>query len=224
VTSLTQDGFPAFGAGFQVSMIGEITRRALQAVWFQKWFVHRTLRPEAFGGLVHFQLTQGRYPFLHPDILTSPALPLVFAQNRTYFHPQAFPEGSPLHPSYGSGHATIAGACVTLLKAFYDKSTPIRDLFTPQVAAPDGLSLTDYTGPDVAQMTVGGELNKLASNVARGRNIAGVHWHSDAVESLLLGEQVAIVLLQDVKQTLNESRTGGFRFTFHDFNGNPVSI
>jgi hypothetical protein len=65
-------------------------------------------------------------------------------------------------------------------------------------------------------MTVGSELNKLASNVARGRNIAGVHWHSDAVESLLLGEQVAIAVLQDVKQTLNEFRTGDFRFTFHE--------
>jgi len=225
VTSRTQAGFGTLGAGFQVSMIGEVTRRALQAVWFQKWFVHRTLRPEAFGGLVHFQLTQGRYPFLHSDILTSPALPLVFEQNRTYFHPQAFPEGSPLHPSYGSGHATIAGACVTLLKAFYDESTRIVDLFTPQVAAPDGLSLTEYTGPDVTQMTVGSELNKLASNVARGRNIAGVHWHSDAVQSLLLGEQVAIAVLQDVKQTLNEFRTGGFtQFTFHDFQGNVVTI
>jgi hypothetical protein len=112
-----------------------------------------------------------------------------------------------------------------LLKAFYDESTHIVDLFAPQVAAPDGLSLTDYTGPDVTQMTVGGELNKLASNVARGGNIAGVHWHSDAVLSLLLGEQVAIALLQDNKQTLNEFRTGGFgNFTFHDFNGNPVSI
>jgi hypothetical protein len=226
VTSRTQVGFATLGAGaFDVSVIGEITRRALQAIWFQKWFVHRTLRPEAFGGLVHFQLTRGRYPFLHPDILTSPALPLVFAQHGTYFLPQEFPEGSPLHPSYGSGHAAIAGACATLLKAFYDESTRIVDLFTPQVATPDGLSLTDYTGPDVTQMTVGSELNKLASNVAIGRGIAGVHWHADAVQALLLGEQVAIAVLQDVKQTLNEFRTGGFQhFTFHDFKGNPVSI
>ena len=225
VTSRTQAGFPTLGAGFIVAMLGEVSRRALQAQWAQKWLVHRALRPEAFGGLVHFQKTKGRYPFLHPDILTSPALPLVFKQNGTYLLPQEFPEGSPLHPSYGSGHATIAGACATLLKAFFDETTKITSLFAPQVAAPDGLSLTNYTGADVGQMTVGSELNKLASNESRGRNIAGVHWHSDAIQSMFLGEQVAISLLQDVKQTLNEFRTGGFtNFTFHDFNGNLVSI
>jgi hypothetical protein len=206
-TSRTQAGFPTLGAGFIVAMLGEVSRRALQAQWVQKWLVHRVLRPEAFGGLVHFQKTQGRYPFLHPDILTSPALPLVFQQNNTYLLPIAFPEGSPLHPSYGSGHATIAGACATLLKAFFDETTPITAKFAPQVPAPDGLSLTNYTGSDVGQMTVGSELNKLASNESRGRNIAGVHWHSDAVASMFLGEQVAISLLQDVKRTLNEFRT-----------------
>ncbi len=32
--------------------------------------------------------------------------------------PMAFQEGSPMHPSYGAGHATVAGACVTILKAY----------------------------------------------------------------------------------------------------------
>jgi hypothetical protein len=224
-TSRTQDGFPTLGAGFIVAMLGEVSRRALQAQWVQKWLVHRNLRPEAFGGLVHFQKTRGRYPFLHRDILDSPALPLVFQRNGTYLLPQTFPEGSPLHPAYASGHATIAGACATLLKAFFDETTKITSLFTPQVPSPDGLSLVDYTGADADQMTVGSELNKLASNEARGRHIAGVHWHSDGVEAMLLGEQVAITLLEDVKQTLNEFRTGGFRnFIFHDFSGRLVSV
>ena len=224
-TSRTQEGFPTLGAGFIVAMLGEVSQRALQAQWVQKWLVHRVLRPEAFSGLVHFQMTQGRYPFLHRDILNSPALPLVFERNGTYLLPQTFPEGSPLHPAYASGHATIAGACATLLKAFFDETTKITSLFTPQVPTPDGLSLVDYTGADADQMTVGSELNKPASNEARGRHIAGVHWHSDGVEAMLLGEQVAIALLQDVKQTLNEFRTGGFsEFTFHDFQGNVVNI
>lgn len=34
--------------------------------------------------------------------------------------PMAFPEGSPMHASYGAGHATVAGACVTILKAFFE--------------------------------------------------------------------------------------------------------
>ncbi len=33
--------------------------------------------------------------------------------------PMAFPEGSPMHPAYGAGHATVAGACVTVIKAFF---------------------------------------------------------------------------------------------------------
>jgi hypothetical protein len=224
-SSRTQEGFPTLGAGFIVAMLGEVSRRALQAQWTQKWLVHRNLRPEAFGGLVHYQLTQDRYPFLHRELLDSPALPRVLERNGTYLLPQTFPEGSPLHPAYGSGHATIAGACATLLKAFYDETTKITSLFTPQVPTPDGLSLVDYTGADVDRMTVGSELNKLASNEARGRHIAGVHWHSDGIEAMRLGERVAIALLEDVKQTLNEFRTGGFRnFTFHDFDGRVVSV
>ena len=39
--------------------------------------------------------------------------------------PMAFPEGSPMHPAYGAGHATVAGACVTILKAFFDTSAVI---------------------------------------------------------------------------------------------------
>ncbi len=37
----------------------------------------------------------------------------------------AFPEGSPTHPSYGAGHATVAGACVTILKAWFDHGRPL---------------------------------------------------------------------------------------------------
>ncbi len=37
-----------------------------------------------------------------------------------YLLPMAFPEGSPTHPAYGAGHATVAGACVTVLKAFFE--------------------------------------------------------------------------------------------------------
>jgi hypothetical protein len=62
-------------------------------------------------------------------------------------------------------------------------------------------------------------------NVAVGRNIAGVHWHSDALQSFLLGEQLAISILQDLKNTMNEFRTTtGNSFIFHDFRGNLVRI
>jgi len=85
----------------------------------------------------------------------------------------------------------------------------------------NGLALEVYIGADAGQMTVGGELNKIASNVANGRNIAGVHWRSDATESLQLGEQIAIGILKDQKACYNEI-FGGFSLT--KFDGTTVTV
>ncbi len=123
-----------------------------------------------------------------------------------------------MHPAYGAGHATVAGACVTILKALFNEDTPIAN---PVVPNNPGTNLIAYTGPDAGSLTVGGELNKLASNVAIGRNIAGVHWRSDGTESLKLGEKVAIEVLKDQKATFNEHSVS---FQFHDFDGNLVTI
>jgi hypothetical protein len=79
----------------------------------------------------------------------------------------------------------------------------------------------NQTGDDKDQMTVGGELNKLASNIAIGRNIAGVHWRSDGTESLFLGEQVAIAMLRDHRHVVNE-RFGGWELT--TFAGDKVVV
>src|SRR5687767_15534019 len=49
----------------------------------------------------------------------------------------------------------------------------------PLVSDAAGTSLIPYTGADAGSMTVGSELNKLAGNIAIGRNAAGVHWRSD---------------------------------------------
>ena len=73
-----------------------------------------------------------------------------------------------------------------------------------------------------APLTVLSELHKLASNVATGRNFAGVHWRTDAFWSLRLGEQVAACLLQDTLKMLNEDTSAGLSFT--GFNGQPVTI
>jgi hypothetical protein len=85
----------------------------------------------------------------------------------------------------------------------------------------DGLNLVPYSGPDAGDLTIGGELNKLASNVALGRNIAGVHWRSDATESLKLGEQVAIGILRDQKETYNEHFSS---FTLVKFDGTQIVV
>jgi hypothetical protein len=112
----------------------------------------------------------------------------------------------------------IAGACVTALKAFFHESFVIPG---PVVAADDGQSLVPYTGSDAGQITVGGELNKLANNVALGRDMAGAHWRSDAEQALRLGEKVAISILRDQRQTYNESFNG---FTFTRFNGEQITV
>jgi len=219
-----QDNFVEFGPSQLLTLLGEVSVRAHKAVWYQKWQVHRRLRPEEFGARVHFWKTdpvaRQRYP-ISTLINSSPAPDEIAGIYGTYFLPQAFPEGSPVHPAYGAGHATLAGACVTILKAWFDESQAYANFATPQQASRDGLSLISYNEADVAQMTIKSELNKLASNIAIGRDIAGVHWRSDYTESVYLGEQVGIQVLQDYGFTYNEDFVG---FGLNDFNGNQQLV
>ncbi|HEX6901547.1 MAG TPA: vanadium-dependent haloperoxidase [Thermoanaerobaculia bacterium] len=197
------------------ALLCEVASRALKVTWRKKWQVRR-LRPEAWGGLVHNQITSNRYPgVIDSRQLNSPAVARTFTRYGTYLLPQVFPEGSPTHPSYTAAHATVAGACVTILKALFNENTVIPN---PVVPAPDGLSLAPYTGP---ALTVGGELNKLASNVAIGRNLAGVHWRSDTRESMRVGEALAISILRDQRACCNEPFKG---FTFTRFDGTTVTV
>jgi hypothetical protein len=218
LSTSNQTGFGTFGAPHVKSIVAEVATRALHAVWFQKWFVHRTLRPEEFGGLVHNTLSGARTYPLHSDILKSQAVQEVFSKNGTYLMPHAFPEGCPQHPSYGQGHGTVAGACVTILKAFFDETFVIPNPVTPTT---DGLDLMPYTGSDAGQITVGGELNKVAANIAIGRNHGAVHWRFDYEASLPLGEAVAISILRDQRLCYNESFEG---FTFTKFDGTKITV
>ena len=79
------------------------------------------------------------------------------------------------------------------------------------------MALEEYEGT----LTVGGELDKLASNVAMGRVHAGVHWRSDAAAGLQLGEAVAISLLRDLRATYPEDFRG---FALTTFKGTPITI
>lgn len=216
--SANQDGFATFGFPHIATILCEVATRALKTVWNQKWFVHRRLRPEAFGERVDRTLYHGaNYP-VHPEILTSLSTQSRLGGYMTpgnAFLPMAFPEGCPTHPSYGAGHATVAGACATILKAWFNESTVIP---SPLIPDPTGLTLLPYTGDT---LTVGGELNKVATNVANGRNMAGVHWRSDTTESLKLGEAVAIAVLKDQKRSYNEIFNG---FSLTKFDGTTVTV
>ncbi|HEX6040345.1 vanadium-dependent haloperoxidase [Longimicrobium sp.] len=231
--SRTQVGFGTFGQPHLFQVLSEVLGRAIRAVWWQKWGVHRRLRPEEYGGRVHNQVrfnqtsgAEGRSYPLHPSIVTSltsgdlaPYFGSVGERFQSYLLPQAYPEGAPTHPAYGAGHATGSGAMVTILKAFFDEDTVIEN---PVEASPDGLTLVDYTPPvGEAPLTVGGELNKLAGNIAIFRNGAGVHWRSDYTESLPFGEAIAIGLLQEMSLGFNEDN--GF-FELTKFDGQKIRI
>jgi hypothetical protein len=200
-----QEGFATFGGPHILSLVTEVATRTLKAVWHQKWYVHRRLRPEAYGGLVDRVKTGGASYPIHSDILDSTAVDQAGVQYGSYLLPMAFPEGSPLHPAYSAGHATVAGACTTVLKAWFEESFPISELKrviapgqngpalgNPKIPADDGLTLIDYTGADKNQLTVGGELNKVAANIALGRNMGGVDWFTDYSESIFDGTQIVI--------------------------------
>jgi hypothetical protein len=188
---------------------------ALHAVWCQKWLVHRRIRPETFGGRIHNHVTgAAKYP-IHADVLNSDALQATFKARGNYLLPMPYPEGCPNHPSYPAAHAVTGGAGVTMLKAFFNESFVIP---SPVVPSDDGLTLVPYDGPP---LTVGGELNKLAANVSLGREACGVHYRSDGVEGMRLGEEIALSILRDVAATYNEQFPG---FSLTRFDGTPVTI
>jgi hypothetical protein len=102
-----------------------------------------------------------------------------------------------------------------MLKALFNESFVIPN---PVMPSDEGASLVPYTG---TSLTVGGELNKLASNIALGRDAAGVHYRSDGVEGIKLGEAIAISILQDTATLYNEVFPG---FSFTKYDGSPVMI
>ncbi|MFC7786539.1 vanadium-dependent haloperoxidase [Rossellomorea sp. GCM10028870] len=211
----TQIGFPTFGIPHILDFVTRAARPGLEAAWYQKWLVHRRLRPEEFGGRIHNKLIgKADYP-IHPDVLNSKAVEETYKKYGSYLLPQAYPEGCPTHPSYPAGHASFVGAMVTMLKALFNESFVIPD---PVVATSDGLSLDRYEGPP---LTVGGELNKLAYNIANGRDAAGVHYRASGINGFQLGESIAIGILRDYKATYNEKFEG---FTLTKFDGTTIKI
>jgi membrane-associated phospholipid phosphatase len=213
--SLSQSGFVTFGASDIVHLVASVANVALKASWFQKWLVHRRIRPEEFGGRLHVHAGRRRtYPF-HADVLNATVLERVQQKWGTHLLPHAYPEGCPTHPAYPGGHAVIAGACATVLKACFSESFVIPE---PVIARADGLAVAPYRA---TELTVGGELDKLAENASFGRNFGGIHWRSDASAGLALGEACAIEFLKEMKLAGSELFSG---FNLTTFDGQRVVI
>lgn len=241
-----QQGFATFGGPHILTLVTEVATRALKAVRFQKYNLHRRLRPEALGGLIDRFHGDKKNPlyvgvsqlyhmigktllkkigdeneiqnstFCDSGVSRSRDLDFENRKVSTLLLPMAFPEGSPMHPSYGAGHATVGGACVTVLKAFFDHGFELPFTY---VASDDGNTLKE--APHLHHtLTVEGELNKLCSNISIGRNWAGVHYFSDYYESILLGEKIALGILEEQKLTYSED----FSMTVPLFNGSTYRI
>ena len=208
-----EGGFVTFGGPDVLNMVATAGRMALTGAWYQKW-LHRKLRPEAFGGLVEQQRSGNADYGLHPDVMMSDAVAETINRQGNALLGQAYVEGSPTHPAYPAGHACVAGACTTVMKAFFDEDAIFPDAMQPSA---DGTTLIALD----EDLTVGGEINKLANNISIGRNAAGVHYRSDGEQGMLGGEQQAIGLLRDYSLTY-ATEFDGFYFT--KFDGTPVRI
>ncbi|MCI5131170.1 MAG: bromoperoxidase [Candidatus Electrothrix sp. EH2] len=239
-----QQGFAHFGGPHILSLVTEVATRALKAVRYQKFNVHRRMRPEVLAArLTRYKKLESTPTFKNSgldvddlkkmvdDNALQELLKMVEERNsgkdadhdpHNWLLPMAFPEGSPMHPSYGAGHATVAGACVTILKAFFDHGHPLtvagddKHAFIPHT---DG-SCLNRVKVEHGSLTVEGELNKLASNIAIGRDWAGVHYFSDYIESLRMGEQIAIGILEEQKLTYGEN----FSMTVPLYDGGSIRI
>ncbi len=213
-------GFALYGGPHILTLVTEVATRALKAVRYQKFNNHLRLRPEALAARIHRAIQiETDFPnigtmFSNLGAAIGPTVAEVTALNTaagqpTSLLPMAFQEGSPMHPSYGAGHATVAGACVTILKAFFDTSCLFvrrggQDIFSryqsgdsavEYTASANGSSLDEATGQPF--LSLEGELNKLAANISIGRNMAGVHYFSDYYDSLRMGEQIALGILEE---------------------------
>ncbi len=171
----------------------------------------------------------------------------AFDKSCNYLLPMAFPEGSPMHPAYGAGHATVAGGCVTMLKAFFemfedchsfkerklafkkwetDKNGKCFSKDMPIVYVPgeDGKKLekdNKFKDPENDDfLTIQGELDKLAANISIGRNMAGVHYYSDYYDSLRMGERIAVGILMEQAPTYGDY----METTFKSFDGDHITI
>ncbi|MEX0939952.1 MAG: hypothetical protein WDZ41_01175, partial [Candidatus Babeliales bacterium] len=227
------------------SAIFGVCQEALKHAWAHKWRGNRKLRPEAMAGLIHRAETTSTNLYNLSSLLFNdlagfnvlawtrnrneqqafiPNNPLPINEAQTYLLGLVYPEGSPAHPSYPAGHATIAGACSTIIKAFINDQALIKDYIAPVKPNPADpiqlISLTDMEGADA--LTVGSELDKLASNIALARDFAGVHYRSDGDKGILLGEKIALNYLRDHARIYTEQGFNGFELTKR--NGQRVRI
>ncbi|CAM9112449.1 unnamed protein product, partial [Laminaria digitata] len=218
--SRRQKGFVTFGVSHVMKILGSV-EMAQRAAWYQKWNVHLFARPEAVAGTLHNVLYGNLDVEFDASLLENDELlERVASRNaelngcggmlgRTYLLSQAVKEGSPAHPSYPAGHAVQNGAFATVLKAHVGLERGASCFKDPVYPDDDGLELLPYTGHDC--LTYEGEINKMAVNIAFGRQMCGVHYRFDSQEGLVLGEIVGVRMLQQEVMAFPENQSYEFR-------------
>ncbi len=157
----------------------------------------------------------------------------MIANDKNFLLPQAFPEGSPTHPAYGAGHATVAGACVTVLKAFFEmykedgtteREWPGKTFVSHWQQQSPGRNVGEggelIPAPGNPSLTIQKELDKLAMNISNARNMAGVHYYTDYFESVRLGERVATSILEEQLSMYGEPVS----MSFTSFDGDRITV
>ena len=197
----TSEAFGSLGGPDITIQSGFAGVSALKHAWFQKWCVHRRLRPEVYAQRLELFRrgvlgSSPDNPFMDSTFIElfgegaeiwrkTTVLERILEHNReqnvaenrgdrdgTWLLPIAYPEGSPTHPAYPGGHSAFVAAAATIAKAFFADG----ELPNPKVPVNDGQQLQDFEGPT---LTIHGELNKLIANVTLFRDGAGMHWRSD---------------------------------------------
>jgi hypothetical protein len=98
-------------------------------------------------------------------------------------------------------------AMVAVLAAVVDESRAVSKVL--YVVGGD-----DPIDRSAADLDVHGEINKLASNIGMGRIFAGVHFRTDHIYGMLLGEQIAVATLYDhYTSNVTASSDGELTFT-----------
>ncbi|MEM8780011.1 MAG: phosphatidic acid phosphatase [Cyanobacteria bacterium P01_G01_bin.49] len=246
--SITTSGaFGSLGGPDITIQSGLVGVYGLKHAWFQKWCVHRRLRPEVYAQRLEL-FRRGSLGQPSDDLFNelfgqgaeilkkTTVLKRILEHNKqqntqfsrddkegTWLLPMGFPEGSPTHPSYPGGHSVFIAAGATIAKAFFAD----EEIVSPQVPRADGQALESFIERDPntnkpVTLTIHGELNKLIANITLFRDGAGMHWRTDGTTSgcpgttietggNLLGEKMAISMLQDIKHTYREE-VGTFEF------------
>lgn len=223
----TDKGFPDL-----LESVAEISLGALRVAWNSKYNITLRLRPEAMAQRIDY-IQQGIFTGDVFDKIKDNLVPgketldEVFLRNNNYLLLMMYPEGSPTHASRPAGHAVVSGACTTVMKAFLkthdSNNNPLHWPSDPKHSI-DGNVLQTYDKSD-NKITIIGEINKLASNMALGRDMGGVHYRADGDDGIVLGETFAIKYLQiKLKEYIGLYNGMISSFKLEKFNGEFIEI